>query len=100
MIERDIPGAGALTPEELGQLTVRSSCVLSELGPEIQWVESFVTDDKFYCVYVAPSADLILEHARKGGFPASRVSEVRAVIGPAAPPVRRAQHDDDGAGSN
>ena len=100
VVERHIPGAGALTPEELGELTLRSTCVLSELGPEIEWVESYVTNDRFYCVYLAANADLILQHARKGGFPANRVSEVLAVIGPKAPPVRRAQYADEASGSD
>jgi hypothetical protein len=100
VIEREIPGAGALTPEELGKLTVRSNCVLRELGPRIEWIETYVTDDRFYCIYQAPNADLILQHARKGGFPANRVSEVRAVIGPNAPPARCVQRAEDGMGSN
>jgi hypothetical protein len=102
VIEREVPGAGAMTAEQLRQLTVRSTCVLSELGPSIVWVESYVTDDKLYCVYVAPSAELILEHARRGGFPANRISEIRAVIGPKAPvprPVPAVDHE-AGAGSN
>ena len=82
VIEREIPGAGSLTAEELREITRRSCCVLEELGPAIQWVESYVTDDRIYCVYIAPDADLIREHARRAGFPANRVSEVRAVIGP------------------
>ncbi len=82
VIEREIPGAGSLTVEELREITRRSRCVLEELGPAIQWVESYVTDDRIYCVYIAQDADLIREHARRTGFPANRVSEVRAVIGP------------------
>ena len=82
VIEREIPGAGSLTAEEFREITRRSCCVLEELGPAIQWVESYVTDDKIYCVYIAPDTDLIREHARRTGFPANTVSEVRAVIGP------------------
>ena len=82
VIEREIPGAGSLTLEELREITRRSCCVLEELGPTIEWVESYVTDDKIYCIYLAPDAGLIGEHARRTGFPASRVSEVKAVIGP------------------
>lgn len=100
VIERDVPGAGALSSEELGQLTMRSMCVLRELGPEIQWIESYVTKDRLYCVYLAPSAELILEHARKGGFPVNRVSEVRAVIGPNAAAAPHARHHDEGTGSD
>ena len=82
VIERDLPGAGRLTPSEL-QAIARKSCeVLQALGPDIQWVQSFVTDDRIYCVYIAPDADIIREHARCGGFPADRISEVRAGIDP------------------
>jgi hypothetical protein len=102
VIEREVPGAGTMTAEQLRQLTVTSTCVLSELGPSIEWVESYVTDEKLYCIYVAPSAALILEHARRGGFPANRISEVRAVIGPKAPVARAVPAPDHeaGAGSN
>ena len=82
VIEREIPGAGSLTAEELREITRRSCCVLEELGPAIQWVESYVTDDRIYCLYIASDAELIREHSRRTGFPANRVSEVRAVIGP------------------
>ncbi len=88
VIEREIPGAGSLTAEELREITRRSCCVLEELGPAIQWVESYVTDDRIYCIYIAPDTDLIREHARRTGFPANRVSEVRAVIGPKVPARR------------
>jgi hypothetical protein len=93
VIEREIPAAGSLTAEGLREITQRSCCVLEELGPAIQWVESYVTDDKIYCVYIAPDTDLIREHARRTGFPANRVSEVRAVIGPKV-------SDRQGAGAN
>jgi hypothetical protein len=82
VIERELAGAGNLSPEELKGISEKSCSVLRELGPEINWVESFVTDDKIYCVYIAPSEEIIREHAEKGGFPANRVSEVRSVIDP------------------
>ena len=82
VIEREIPGAGKLSPAELHDISAKSREVLSNLGPSIQWLESYVTDDKVYCVYIAPSEDLIREHAKRGGFPANRISEVRAVIDP------------------
>jgi len=82
VIEREIPDAGKMTPQEM-QAAAQTSCgVLRELGPTIQWVESYITDDKVYCVYIAPSKKLIEEHAAKGGFPANRISEVRAMIDP------------------
>ena len=82
VIERDLPGAGKLSPEDLHGISAQSNKVLSSLGPEIRWLQSFVTDDKIYCVYVAPDEDLILEHARCGGFPANVVTKVSAVIDP------------------
>jgi hypothetical protein len=82
VIERDLPGAGKLSPQDLKGISQKSCGVIDELGPKIQWQESFVTDDKIYCIYIAPSEDLVREHARKGGFPATRVSEVRAKIDP------------------
>jgi hypothetical protein len=82
IIERDIPGAGKLTPEQLQGISQKSCGVLKNLGPQIQWVESYVTDDKIYCVYLAPNEALIKEHAKQGGFPANRVSEVRRMIDP------------------
>jgi hypothetical protein len=82
LIERELAGAGALTSQQLTWLAQKSRNVLMGLGPQIQWLESFVTDDKIYCVYIAPNAELILEHARQGGFPANRVSEVKSVICP------------------
>jgi hypothetical protein len=82
VIEREMAGAGKLSPAQL-QGAARTSCnVLKELGPQIQWLHSYVTDDKIYCVYIAPSRQLVEEHARKGGFPANRVSEVRSIIDP------------------
>jgi hypothetical protein len=82
IIERDIPGAGKLSPDELQAISQRSCDVLRSLGPSIQWVESYVTADKVYCVYIAPGEEMIREHARAGGFPANRISEVRRVIDP------------------
>lgn len=82
VIEREIPGAGKLSPAELRAISQKSCNVIGALGPQIQWVQSFVTADKVYCVYIAPDEDLVREHARQGGFPANRVSEVMAVIDP------------------
>jgi hypothetical protein len=82
IIEREIPGAGKLSPAELQAISQKSCGVLHKLGPLIQWVESYVTDDKVYCVYVAPSEAAIREHAQQGGFPANRISAVRTVIDP------------------
>lgn len=83
VIERDLAGAGSLTHRQLQLISRKSRDVLVELGPEIQWIESYVTPDKLYCIYVAPGEDLILEHALRGGFPATRVSEVVTMISPA-----------------
>jgi hypothetical protein len=82
VIERELPGAGQLSSEELRGISRKSCEVLQALGPDIQWVQSFVTGDKIYCVYIAPDMDIIREHARCGGFPANTISEVRAVIDP------------------
>jgi hypothetical protein len=82
IIEREIPGAGKLSADELHGISQKSCSVLKNLGPAIQWVESYVTDDKVYCVYIAPSKDLIEQHAKQGGFPANRISEVRSKIDP------------------
>jgi uncharacterized protein DUF4242 len=82
VIERQLPGAGRLTAEEVRGVAQRSCAVLKELGTDIQWVESYVTDDKIYCVYLAPDEELIREHARRGGFPADRISRVRRGISP------------------
>lgn len=82
VIERDLPGAGKLTAEQLRGVSQQSCNVLKGLGPQIQWVQSFVTDDKVYCVYIAPNEEMIREHARLGGFPANRISQVRAMIDP------------------
>jgi hypothetical protein len=82
LIERDIPRAGKLSAAELTAISQKSCQVLGGMGPQIQWVESYVTDDKVYCVYIAPSEAMVREHARQGGFPANRISEVKAVIDP------------------
>jgi Protein of unknown function (DUF4242) len=82
VIEREIPGAGNLTDEQVLGISQKSCGVLKNIGPQIQWVESYVTDDKIYCVYIAPSEALVREHARQGGFPANKVSEVRRMIDP------------------
>ncbi|MFN2529968.1 MAG: DUF4242 domain-containing protein [Pyrinomonadaceae bacterium] len=82
LIERELPGAGNLTRDELQAISEKSNGVLRELGPRIQWVESYVTDNKIYCVYNAPDAEIIREHAQRGGFPATRISEVKSVIDP------------------
>ncbi|MBZ5572273.1 MAG: DUF4242 domain-containing protein [Acidobacteriia bacterium] len=82
VIERDIPGAGALTPEQLQAISQKSCSVLRNLGPEIQWVHSYVTQDKVYCIYNAPSEKLVREHASQGGFPANRISEIKSIIDP------------------
>lgn len=82
VIEREIPGAGKLTPEQLKGISQTSCGVLRKLGSEIQWVHSYVTGDKIYCVYIAPSEELVKEHAAQGGFPANRISEVSTIIDP------------------
>ena len=82
VIEREIPGAGKLTPEQLQAISQTSCGVLRKLGPQIQWVQSYVTDDKIYCVYIAPDEDTVRQHAEMGGFPANKVAQVRAVIDP------------------
>ena len=82
VIERELPGAGKLTREQLREVAQKSNGILQTLGPKIQWVETFVSDDKLYCVYNAPSPKLIEEHAKCGGFPANRISQVRTMIDP------------------
>lgn len=83
VIERKIPGAGKLSAKELRAIAQKSNAVLEEMGPEIQWLQSYVADDKFYCVYIAPNEEMVREHAKRGGFPADRISEVKTVIDPA-----------------
>ena len=82
VIEREIPGAGNLSPQELRGISQTSCGVLSGMGPQIQWIQSYVTGDKVYCVYIAPDEYMIREHARQGGFPANRVSQVSSIIDP------------------
>lgn len=82
VIEREIPGAGKLTPEQLKGISQTSCGVLKSMGPEIQWIQSYVTDDKIYCVYIAPDEETVRKHAQQGGFPANRVSQVRTMIDP------------------
>lgn len=82
IIERDIPNAGALTTEQLQGISQKSCSVLRAMGPQIQWLQSYVTGDKIYCVYIAPDEASIREHAEKGGFPANRISEVKTIIDP------------------
>ena len=82
VIEREIPGAGKLTPPELQAISQKSCGVLRDMGPAIQWVESFVTDDKIYCVYIAPNEDAVRAHAQQGGFPANRISRIQSMIDP------------------
>ncbi len=82
VIEREIPGAGDLSPEQLKGISETSCGVLRKMGPEIQWIESFVTSDKIYCVYIADNEQLVKEHASQGGFPANSVSKVTAIINP------------------
>jgi hypothetical protein len=83
LIERDIPGAGKLTPEQLRSISQKSCSVLKEMGPEIEWIQSYVTGDKIFCVYKAQNEELIREHAKKGGFPANKITEVSTEISPA-----------------
>jgi len=82
VIERDIPGAGSLSAQELKAISQKSCSVLGGMGPQIQWLQSYVTGDKVYCVYIAPNEAMVREHARQGGFPANRVSEVKTIIDP------------------
>jgi cell division inhibitor SulA len=82
LIERELPGAGKLSPVELRAISQKSCGVLKNLGPQIQWLESYVTQDKIYCVYIAPNEQLVREHASQGGFPANRISEIKQIIDP------------------
>jgi hypothetical protein len=82
VIERELPGAGKLSPQQLQAVSQTSCGVLRKLGPHIQWVQSYVTDDKIYCVYIAPDEEMIREHARQGQFPANKISEVKTMIDP------------------
>jgi len=82
LIERELPGAGDFSPQQLQAISQTSCGVLQKMGPQIQWLESFVTGDKIYCVYIAPDEEVIREHARQGGFPVNRVSEIKSIIDP------------------
>jgi hypothetical protein len=82
VIERMVPGASKMSPDELRTLSMRSCNVLNKMGPQIQWVQSYVTDNKIYCVYIAPNEELVKEHARLGGFPANHVAQVKTIIDP------------------
>lgn len=82
VIERELPGAGQLSADTLQAISQKSCGVLKGLGPQIQWVQSYVTDNKIYCIYIAPNAEIVLEHAKQGGFPANSVAEVRTIIDP------------------
>ncbi len=82
VIEREIPGAGDISAADIKAISQKSCAVLQELGPQIQWVQSYVTENKIYCVYIAPNKEMVLEHARKGGFPANSVEEVKRIIDP------------------
>jgi hypothetical protein len=82
VIERELPGAGKLSSQDLKGIAQKSCSILGKLGPQIQWVQSYVTDDKIYCVYIAPTKEMVLEHARQGGFPANVISKVKTLIDP------------------
>ena len=82
VIEREIPNAGKLSQQELQTISQKSCSVLQKVGPQVQWLDSFVTDDKIYCVYIAPNEEMVREHARQGGFPANRISAIRTEIDP------------------
>lgn len=82
VIEREIPGIGGTGAADLKAISQKSLAVLQELGPQIQWLQSYITDNKIYCVYIAPNKEMVLEHARKGGFPANKVEEVKIIIDP------------------
>jgi hypothetical protein len=82
LIERNVPGAGQLSPQDLQAISAKSCSVLQDLGPQVQWVQSYVTGDRITCVYIAPNEELVREHARLGGFPADAVLEVKAIIDP------------------
>ena len=83
VIEREIPGAGKLSPDQLKGVAQTSCSVLSKMGPDIQWIHSYVTGDKIYCIYYAPNEEMVREHARQGGFPANSVNEISSIIDPA-----------------
>jgi len=82
IIEREIPGAGSLTTQDLQGISQKSCGILNDMGPKIQWIESYVTDDKIYCVYIAPDEATVKAHAEQGGFPANRISQIKTMIDP------------------
>ena len=82
VVEREIPGAGSLTPAQLQAISQKSCGILKDLGPSIQWLHSYVTGDKIYCIYIAPNEELVREHAAQGGFPANRISRITSIIDP------------------
>src|SRR5256885_2708096 len=82
IIEREVPGAGNMTPQQLRAISEKSCSVLNKMGPQIQWNESYVTGNKIYCVYIAPNEEAVREHARQGGFPANSIAEIKAIIDP------------------
>jgi Protein of unknown function (DUF4242) len=82
IIEREIPGAGSLTAQDLQGISQKSCGILNNMGPKIQWIESYVTDDKIYCVYIAPDEATVKAHAEQGGFPANRISQIKTMIDP------------------
>lgn len=82
VIEREIPGASKLSPQELQEISKKSCGVLGKMGPQIQWIQSYVTGDKVYCIYISPNEEMIREHAAQGGFPANRIAEIKSVIDP------------------
>ena len=82
VVEREVPGAANLTPSDLKMISQKSCGILEEMGPAIQWVESYVTPDKIYCIYIAPNEEMIRKHAAEGGFPANKISKIRTVFGP------------------
>jgi hypothetical protein len=93
VIEREIPGAGNLSPQQLQGISEKSCSVLQNLGPQIQWLHSYVTGDKIYCVYIAPNEEMIREHANQGGFPANRISEIKTTIDPTTAETRQSAGD-------
>jgi hypothetical protein len=82
LIDREVPGVGNLSAQDVQGLSQKSCSVLQSMGPQIQWVQSYVTGDKIYCVYIAPNEEMIREHAKQGGFPANRISEIKSMIDP------------------
>ena len=95
LIERNIPGAGSLTPEQLTAISQKSCGVLREMGSEVQWVESFVTPDKIYCIYIAPNEEAVREHATRGGFPANLVTPVKTIIDPTTAEAKGGRAESD-----